>query len=62
MAWMRSLRVFRALGQATGIDIFGANCLGRDCSLTSLRIKRVPVFRNGRVVGIASRADLIREL
>ncbi len=30
--------------------------------LTSHRIKRVPVVRDGRVVGIVSRADLVRAL
>jgi CBS domain-containing protein len=31
-------------------------------SLTAYRIKRVPVLRDGRVVGIVSRADLVRAL
>jgi hypothetical protein len=31
-------------------------------SLTAHRIKRVPVVRDGRVVGIVSRADLVRAL
>lgn len=30
--------------------------------LTNLRIKRVPLVRDGRVVGIVSRADLVRAL
>jgi CBS domain-containing protein len=30
--------------------------------LTTHRIKRVPVIRDGRVVGIVSRADLVRAL
>jgi CBS domain-containing protein len=30
--------------------------------LTAHRIKRVPVFRNGRIAGIVSRADLVRAL
>jgi CBS domain-containing protein len=30
--------------------------------LTAHRIKRVPVLRDGRVVGIVSRADLVRAL
>jgi CBS domain-containing protein len=30
--------------------------------LTTLGIKRVPVVRDGRVVGIVSRADLVRAL
>ena len=30
--------------------------------LMTLRIKRVPVVRDGRVVGIVSRADLVRAL
>jgi CBS domain-containing protein len=30
--------------------------------LQARRIKRVPVLRNGRVVGIVSRADLVRAL
>ena len=30
--------------------------------LTTHRIKRVPVVRNGRIVGIVSRADLVRAL
>jgi hypothetical protein len=30
--------------------------------LTAHRIKRVPILRNGRIVGIVSRADLIRTL
>jgi CBS domain-containing protein len=30
--------------------------------LTAYRIKRVPVLRDGRVVGIVSRADLVRAL
>ena len=28
--------------------------------LTAHRIKRVPVLRDGRIVGIVSRADLVR--
>jgi CBS domain-containing protein len=31
-------------------------------SLTAYRIKRVPVLRDGRIVGIVSRADLVRAL
>jgi CBS domain-containing protein len=30
--------------------------------LTAHRIKRVPVVRQGRIVGIVSRADLLRAL
>jgi CBS domain-containing protein len=30
--------------------------------LTQRRIKRVPVVRKGRVVGIVSRADIVRTL
>jgi signal-transduction protein with cAMP-binding, CBS, and nucleotidyltransferase domain len=30
--------------------------------LTAYRIKRVPVLRDGRIVGIVSRADLVRAL
>jgi CBS domain-containing protein len=30
--------------------------------LTARRIKRVPVLRDGRIVGIVSRADLVRAL
>jgi CBS domain-containing protein len=30
--------------------------------LTAQRIKRVPVLRDGRIVGIVSRADLVRAL
>jgi CBS domain-containing protein len=30
--------------------------------LTAHRIKRVPVLRGGRIVGIVSRADLVRAL
>jgi CBS domain-containing protein len=30
--------------------------------LTAHRVKRVPVLRDGRIVGIVSRADLVRAL
>ena len=53
----------RDMMSAPVISIDGKTSLGEIAGiLTKHRIKRVPVVRDGRIVGIVSRADLVRAL
>lgn len=64
LAWLHSQeRVARAIMSAPVITVSEATEVGEIARLlVDHRIKRVPVVRDGRVVGIVARGDLLRVL
>jgi CBS domain-containing protein len=64
LAWLSAQNhSARAVMSAPVITVSEETSLGEIARLlTTHRIKRVPVVRDGRIIGIVSRADLVRAL